>query len=537
MTTRRGLAVSLALCLLCSFSAAGHLDAAQAARKGSDGSPGAVAYRDQYRGLPAPPAQPPLGTVDVDLPSLSTGSESGTLAVRVQSPQAGYARYPDGAPVIIWLPGGFELKGLAHELPPQADDVIIVTFGFPGDPVPNAAVSSDGEYDYRGERSIQALRDIVLYAAGELQDSEGSTIDEVVRVDVLHDNVGLIGVSNGGNIIVAVAALHGSDLSGRLRYLIQWETPVSSQIATRDFGRVWMKPSAQQGDFFNPRYGGYGPLLFPVDYSDLAYDPSQQFYPLFHDGNGDGLYSTVQDPASGRPTPDLDGDGALGPDEDFPLDTYPDGELVVYSRPVMHALVAGQVLPGGWVPGIVTPERADAYWDIRESVRLYHRALAGIPDLEGMVLCSVEDHVQSAPDKPHIRQAFEGWHENGGWVQINPSPAYVLEVDSGLEGSTNLPANDPGSPPGDWADAAGYAMPEEVVDGIYQLAAVYEMADRAHEGGSPSDASDEGPSAGQGWADWCPGSVVPVALVAAVAFVRLDRRRSGASAPDGSRNE
>jgi hypothetical protein len=95
-----------------------------------------------------------------------------------------------------------------------------------------------------------------------------------------------------------------------------------------------------------------------------------------------------------------------------------------------------------------------------------------------MVLASVRDHVQSAADKPHIRQAFEGWRNAGGWVQINPSRSYVLQVDPTLNPSW-LPNNAPNTPPADWSDAAAYCIAEAVPDAVYQLAAVWQMADRA----------------------------------------------------------
>jgi len=137
------------------------------------------------------------------------------------------------------VPGGYEpSRNLKHELPPEANDLVIVTFLFPGSTDQASARHSDGSYDYRGHGCIQALRDVVLYAAGELTDVQGRLIDHVVPVPVLHDNIGLIGVSNGGNIIVAVPALHGAELLGHLRYVVQWETPVSSQVATRDIGRI-----------------------------------------------------------------------------------------------------------------------------------------------------------------------------------------------------------------------------------------------------------------------------------------------------------
>jgi len=421
----------------------------------------------------------PAGLVDVDVPSLNDPNQ--IWAVRVQAPAPGSARYGDGAPVIIWTPGGYEPKDLKHELPADANDVIIVTFLFPGTTDQPSSRHSDGSYDYRGRNCIEALRDVILYAAGEMTDRQGRLIDDVVPVPVLHDNIGLIGLSNGGNIIVAAPALHGADVLGHLRYLIQWETPVSSQVATRDMGRIWMKPSNAQGDYFNPRYLGYGPLSFPVDYNDLAYNASETYYPLFHDGNKDGQYTTVEvNSPTMRQEPDLDGSGKLELDEDFPLDYYlsEDGARWVYSRPLTHALFDRHIFTT-WPAQIATPVQADAYWDIRESVRMYNAATTNIPALEAMVLAGVRDHVQSAPDKPHIRQAFEGWHNTGVWVQINPSPAYLLEIEPNLS-PAGLPNNQPNTPPTNWLAIDIYCIPQAIDTGIYQLAAIRQMADRAH---------------------------------------------------------
>jgi hypothetical protein len=430
------------------------------------------------------PAQPPsagLIPIDVDLPSQSTGTLPGTLAVRVHTPKFGNARYPHGAPVLIWGAGGYEAQDIGHGLPPSLDDMIVITFLFPGGHDVGAGRYSDGTYDYRGLDSIAALRDVILYAAGELPDSQGRSIDDVVPVSVLHDNIGLEGVSNGGNIVVAAAALHGSDLAGHLRYIIQWETPVSSQAATRDFGRVLMKRSPHQGEFVNPRYGGYHPLMLPSDFSDLAYDPGQADYPVVHDGSGDGSYTTIEDPVTHLSTPDLNLDGILTLAEDFPLDTYPhpDGSLQVHSRATTQALADQNVFTATWPSTIATPPQAAAFWDIRESVRLYDDAMANLPGLEAMVLCGVRDHVQSLPDKPHIRQAFEGWNSNGAWVGINPSPTYLVRTDPSLAGRDDLPNRVPNRPPANWAAPDTYCIPPDVHKSLYQLAAAHQMADRA----------------------------------------------------------
>jgi hypothetical protein len=419
-----------------------------------------------------------LLSVDIRLPSQSTGVEGGTLAVRVYHPVPGHERYAGGAPVLIWVHGGFEVTGVDHGLPPEADDLICVTFVYPGGEDPFAGVASDGVYDYRGEACIAALRDVILFASGAVRDADGRTIDEVVPAAVLHDNVGLIGESNGGNILTAVAALYGEELTGHLRYLIQWETPVSSQIATRDLGRVWLKPGTGQGDYWNLRYLGYDPLVLPVDYSDLAFDPTQEIYPVFHDGNGDGRYTTVPDPNRDVEIPDLNRDGMLSLDEDFPLDTYPvDDDRVTYSRPVMHELAARDLFSGRWPDDLVSVAESDAYWNLRESVRLTEQALSRLPDLEAMVLCNVRDHVQAMPGKPHVRQAFDSWNRFGGWVKLNPSAENVAAVDPSFA-ERHLPDLAPNQAPVDWTAYPTYAMPADLPKPIYELAAIYEMADR-----------------------------------------------------------
>ena len=462
-----------------------------------------------------------LSAIDLRLPSESTNG--GTLAVRLHMPSPGQERYPEGAPVLIWVRGGFDVGGINHGLPPEADGLICVTFLFPGGEDPWADLTSDGIYDYRGESCIAALRDVILYAAGKLEDAEGRTIDEISGVPVLHDNIGLIGESNGGNILAAVAALHGEELVGHLRYVIQWETPVSSQIATRDFGRVWLKPGTGQGDYWNPRFGGYDPIVFPVDFSDLAFDPTEETYAVIHDGTGDGLYTTVPDTNRDVLLPDLNGDRRLSLDEDFPLDTYPvDADRLTYSRLVMAALASQETFGGDWPAHLVTVEEANAYWDLRESVRLTERALANIPDLEAMILCGLRDHVQALPGKPHVRQAFDSWDHFGGWVKVNPSSTSVEAIDASLA-SLGLPNTQANVPPADWFRYESYAMPAELPKPIYELAAIYEMADRARIGGSSAADPVEAPQLeASPLAAETPASVVRPGDDAVVVFVESE---------------
>ncbi|MFH1785097.1 MAG: hypothetical protein ABH842_01590 [Candidatus Micrarchaeota archaeon] len=415
--------------------------------------------------------------VDVNIPS---SSGNGTIAVRLQIPNK--TRYSDGAPVVIWISGGYDGGGLNHGFASELDDTAVITFLFPGIEDPWAGIKSDGVYDYRGENCIISLKDVILYAAGEKTDNLNRTIDEISNIDILHNNIGLVGSSNGGNIIVALPAFYGDELVGHLRYVIQWETPVSSQIANRDFGRVWLKPATGQGDYFNPRYSGYGPLILGSNYSDLTYNPSYSYYTIFHDGNGDGQYTTVS--VAGKDLPDLDGNGKLELNEDFPLDYYPGGEngtILFYSRPVTYAMEEMNIFNGSWPSNIATPEQADEYWDLRESVVLYDDAIANMPDLEAMVLAGEVDHVQSSYDKFNIQQAFGGLMKaNVSWVQINPSSSYLTSINPLYSNRNDLPDNQPFTSPTNWKNFSSYTIPADVFKGFYQSASVWQMADRAH---------------------------------------------------------
>ncbi|MFM8393796.1 MAG: hypothetical protein ACKOB4_07695, partial [Acidobacteriota bacterium] len=170
-----------------------------------------------------------IATTDVLLPSESTGVSGGTLALRIFSPSgSSMMRHNEGAPVLILAPGG-ETPGTLEAPIPRATGAIRIAFLYPGGRDGTTQRASSGSYDYRGERSIAAMRDVILYAAGQLPDSQGRLINQVVPVPVQTANIGLFGSSNGGNMVVAVLARHGRQLSRFVRYIIQWESPVLSQ--------------------------------------------------------------------------------------------------------------------------------------------------------------------------------------------------------------------------------------------------------------------------------------------------------------------
>lgn len=444
----------------------------------------------QVAAVQAPPGG--LAFVDVDLPSEAAGG--GTLALRIFPPDV--PRYAEGAPVVVFATGGDAAGGVRPELT-RASEAVRIVFIFPGGRDLANGRASDGVYDNRGPNCIAALRDVVLFAAGALRDDRNRTIDDVLDVPVLHDNIGLFGSSNGGNIVVAVSARYGADLRGRLRYVVQWESPVSSQVATSDMGPGRLDCTGGPGGpppttgSVNPWYdpAGFTDTTLDVDYSAIAYDPSDAAHPVFLDGTGDGHYTTTPDPSHGGcRTPDLNLNGRLETIEDFPLGSYPSGSRRVYSRPAMQAIAAAGLAGDLPASEFLSTAESEAYWNEREAVRLYDAAADAIPDLEGMVLCSLVDHVQTATvDKPHTHQAFDGWRRNALFARINPSRAAVIDVDPSLATRTDLPDLPDDTPPADWSAPEAYAYPD-ALEPTVQAAAVYQMADRARARGSDTTA-------------------------------------------------
>jgi|GEM_PF-5626810 len=142
--------------------------------------------------------EPEVVNIDIDLPSSSTGSSTGTLAVRIFAPSnLSEARYAEGAPVMVFATGGESAGTLSSQIG-RAEDVIRIVFLYPGGRDTSSGRQSGGTYDYRGANSNLAVRDVILYAAGVLRDNQNRTIDQVVPVPVLHNNIGIFGSSNGG---------------------------------------------------------------------------------------------------------------------------------------------------------------------------------------------------------------------------------------------------------------------------------------------------------------------------------------------------
>ena len=138
-----------------------------------------------------------------------------------------------------------------------------------------------------------------------------------------------------------------------------------------------------------------------------------------------------------------------------------------------------------WPKDLATPEQTADFWPYRETIHNYTAIGNKLPDLRIMLSFSSYDHVQTAPDKPHIRQAYDGFHKTAGlWTRLNCDLSYTQsEVHHNASKEDGFPDNPANTEPGIWEGEAALWGFEGRLEGILTaktipLAGVAEMADR-----------------------------------------------------------
>ncbi|MBD3236445.1 MAG: hypothetical protein GF330_07065 [Candidatus Eisenbacteria bacterium] len=438
--------------------------------------------------------------IDTRIPS--EGANEGHVAVRFTLPPIEVGlRYPQGAPLIVIAPGGQGVGGLSGGAPYAMQGFVAATFLFPGGS--EGPFQSDGTYDYRGERCILALRDVLRYCGGEGVDFQGRSIEQLLPVPVLTGEVGLTGLSNGGPISAAVLGSHGAELAC-VAYYVGWENPTGGQTVAVEVGarRYDCDPESDgdgnglpEDDGKNPYLEGYGPTSMSIDYAGLTWDPSyawvvtdpaQQQPPiertgiLFLDGNANGALDFV--PPDGECL-DQNGNGYLDLGDDYllrPSVSYASGALCLhYARETVQAAFDRDVYHGAWPEDVATPAESEAFWSVRDATRFYESLAAACPELRVLLAFHTVDHVQADDGHPHIQQAYDGFRAGDLWCRLNPDEAYYRLLDPH---PADLPADHDANLPVDWPDMKLFAEPYALSSTIAARAGVLEMADRTHYG-------------------------------------------------------
>ncbi len=388
----------------------------------------------------------------------------GDIAVMIAAPKT--ARYPEGAGVVVVIPPIFSSVSSFMTDPDLASlGLIQVSFMWPGQTDSITTSRSSGTFDSGGEQSIQVLRDVIRFASGTDADTNGRFISSLTPVLPLTGEVGLYAFADAGIAVVNVIKLYGDKIPN-VQYFIGRENPTVDTLSCLEAG--YLDDSGLP--VYNPFYN------YPSSYSTSAITLS------YTNVRWDAAYKDPHTGAVGRAYLDLDGSG-----------TVTSGDFVMswqvpiifgkraYSVALTQALLdTGSLSLSNWPEDLATPDEAARDWPFRESTSQYMDMRTMLPDLKVMLVFAQADHAQAAKDKPHIHQAYQGFRfEAGLWVRLNPDRAYVqsLMPTAGDE----FPDNPANTEPADWSQIGTYAYPGTgATGGLVPLAAVAEMADRAH---------------------------------------------------------
>ncbi|TET51377.1 MAG: hypothetical protein E3J64_06995 [Anaerolineales bacterium] len=384
----------------------------------------------------------------------------GLIVVRVRLPEQ--ARYPEGAPVIVDVAGWFTGAVGFHESADTTEiGAIHLDYLWPGKEDPAFGLASEGKFDYGGPTCLAALRDVIRFAAGLEEDVDGHTLAELVQITPLADNVGIYTFSHSGVMATNVLAHHGQELPS-VAFLVGRENPTTDPMYPLELGYY----DDDRNPVFNPFYiaQDYTPTSIHIDYSTVGWLVNDDYpagRPYFAVPNG-------SDHVLGDKGPRMWGKR-------------------YFSRGLTQALLDNAALAlDNWPDDLATPQETQEHWPYRTTVDNYGLLVTSAPQLKVMLVFAADDHVQAASDKPHIHQAYDGFHETAGlWVRLNPDLAYVEAV-AGQGGGSGYPDNSANTEPGNWANARLWGYRGEYgspfVTKTVPLAAAAEMADRVRSG-------------------------------------------------------
>ena len=383
----------------------------------------------------------------------------GHIAVQIECPET--TRYPQGAPIVVEVGTWFVHYNRFHRVnDTKRIGAVTISYLWPGRMDTETGMQSDGEYDYGGPVSLAALKDVIRFASGIIPDVDGNEINDLSTVPVLMDNVGLFASSHSGVVATNVLAYFGEEIP-TVRYLVGRENPTRDEMYPLELGYFNGSPS-QQNKVYNAFFheGNYSSDTLDVDYSTVGWYQPQgavQGRPIFGTKSGVPEHIMAHDK-----TPVMH-------------------DKRVYSRALTHALLDnGALTLENWPDDIMKPAETDSIWPYRITVHNYPDIGNKLSGLKVMLVFARYDHVQASDTKPHIHQAWDGFHHRAGlWVRMNTDRSYMQTIDPDY--GTAFPDNPANMEPVDWSYIEDFGFPADskIREEVW-LASVAEMADRVY---------------------------------------------------------
>jgi hypothetical protein len=378
----------------------------------------------------------------------------GRIAVRLRTPET--PRYPEGAPVVVNVCNFFTYHsgfGPPNQLESTELGAIQVSYISPGEEDLETGYASEGVYDHGGPQSIAALRDVIRFSFGAIPDVDGYYIGDLLATTPLTDNVGVFAFSHQGIAGTNVLCYHGDQLS-QVKYFVGRENPTIPALSSLEAGYM-----TDAGHVLNPYYvyaSDYTSRSLNIDYSKVGWLENED-YP-----DGRPFFAVDDGP-----------DHILGPKIPNMWDKR------YYSPELTQALLENGAFTETWPSDLATVTETLEIWPYRTTVHNYGELTDTLPHLKVMLVFARDDHVQGAPDKPHIHHAWDGFRETAGlWVRLNPDPVYIAQAGMSPDAFPDNPAN---AEPADWYEdaPAQWSYPNlPGADGTAELAGVAEMMDR-----------------------------------------------------------
>jgi hypothetical protein len=380
-------------------------------------------------------------TIDADV---------GGIVSQIFAP-TGLGRYPDGAPVVVYVHGAWRTnfvpldETLSHINPDLG--LVRLYLNLPGGQ--GGEQDSEGEDDRRGAAARAAVAAVLRYADDREQDTGGCRLSQRITTP-LSGQIVLAGYSNGGNL--AWATLSDPDLElPEVVGVATYETPAAGQF-------IVVEPGTQENP--SPVYieGACAlseGILCEYDYTGLAFDADAgEDGVLFIDESGDGRYD----------------------DDEFQLAGVRHEARWYHSIPARQAAID----QGLSLSNRATPEDTLAFWAEREAPRQLAAAAARFPNLAGISVGSEVDHVLTgAVEHPHVTGMVDAMIQAGiSWTRLHPDAAYTTLISSS---SQDFPENDANLPV-----TIGAIMPMLPSGAAahgedYLTAATVELLDRSHD--------------------------------------------------------
>jgi hypothetical protein len=397
------------------------------------------------------------------IPSVSGGEQG--IVVRILIHQK--PRFAEGTPIVINVPGGVHAGSVRGRPEYVGFGFVEIHFAFPGGGEGNER--SGGTYDFRGPNCIRALADVIRFATGRLADKNGKRISNLVPVTkVLSRNCGIVGSSHSGNTCGLAMAMFGHEFPD-LAFYASMESPYGEGTANVELGGY------ETG--VNP---AYNPATGLLDLSSLAWSPDL----------APGL--------AGREMPgvpkfkgalffDFDSDGKFSSNEDFPANSFvgDDGQGIKawYSPRLLAEAEQRSLFGRKRLEHIPSLTEVQEFWRYHDAAGSIAEAIRKCTNLAVIVYAGQRDHVQAAPDHPHILTQVEGFRKAGArFVRLNPDRAYVERLlASGQQPPDRLVKPFCDNDAGRFYDRdniRNHLEPEGLPITLFMQAAVCELADR-----------------------------------------------------------